>query len=180
MNPITIAGGVAAAVALAYAGHTLYSAGKASVQSDWDKAKVAWQEERSALQTKVTSLERNLVVSQKEIQDAHESEKRKERELLALQRARADTAVAGLRNVTDQLSKRLAPKSDDSAALAECKAIASSYQALHGACVGRYRELGEVAQVELASARGRGLECERSYDAAERALRSFGVEGKPH
>ena len=128
MNPITIVGAIAAAGLLAYAGVSVYHAGEQNVQSQWDKATIKWQAEESAFKTKITGLERSVVQSQKEAQDAHAAENQKSAELVALQRNRTDAAVAGLRNAAAELSKRLAPKSDDTTALTECKAIASTYQ----------------------------------------------------
>jgi len=173
MNPVYAVGGLAAAGALAYCGYALYGAGQASVRAEWDRSKLVWAEQRSALEERVRGFERGLPLIQKELDDARSLAETKAAELLALQRARADTAVAGLRDANRSLAERIAPKSDDSAALVECKAVAAAYRDVFGACVDRYRELGERAQEDQSRRFLAGQQCERSYDAVEAGLREL-------
>lgn len=168
--PIVV--GAAAALGVGYGLHRVYEFGERSVQSDWDRDKLDRQRQLSEALERALAAERDLKQSQKEAQDAHEQANRHAEELLAVQRARTDTLVAGLRNTAAELSKRLAANEGDSAALRECKTVGSAYQTAFGACVRRHRELGESSERDFVKARNSGLECERSYDAAEASLRS--------
>ena len=177
INPVYAVVGVASAVALAYGGYKCYSAGADSVQRKWDEAHLKWQQERNDFKDRITLLERNLRSAQVEAQNASVVEKREYEAKLAAQRASADAAAAGLRNTSEALRRRLVALGNDSAALPKCQAAASTLQDLLGACTAEYRELGSQAQRDLILYRAPGLECERNYDAAEKALKSLGQGG---
>ena len=176
MNPITMAGGIAALALLGYTHFVAFSAGEHRVERKWDADKLVRLQKESSLKDQVTALERNLIGTQKEAQNAHIKESQAQSELITLQRARLSTVDRGLRDVTDKLAAGLRAQPDDSAALAECKTTASAYRAVFESCVGRYREMGDDAQVRLSDAVSRGLECERSYDAAEGLLKELAVQ----
>lgn len=170
----------ATALLVTYGAYTCYQAGKASTQAEWDQAKAAWQIEKGQLQSRIISSERSVVAAQKEAQDANAEAQRAAEARIAAHRTKSDAAIGRLQQYADQLSKRIAASADDSAALGECKAIASTYQGLFSSCTLRYRGLGETATRDLARAQSSGLECERSYDAAQQALKKLGEAGQPH
>lgn len=170
MNPITVAGGIAALVVLAYTHHVAYSAGASKVQSKWNADIIVRQKDLSDYKDRLLLTERALSDSQKEAQNAHDRENEAFKKLVALQRTRVTGIDERLRVVSDELAKRLKANAEDSAALLECKTAANAYRSVFDSCVGRYRELGELAQQRVAAAVSSGLECERSYDAARQTL----------
>ena len=173
MNPIYVAGGLAIAGTFAASCYFAYGAGQDSVQTEWDNAKIEWMEYKSALDAQIQAFERSIPVLQQEAENAKAIAQAKADELLALQRTRTDTAVAGLRDIHRTLTERITIKSDDSAALIECKATAVAYRNVFDACVDRYRDLGERAQADQSRRFLAGQQCERAYDAAEAGLRSL-------
>jgi hypothetical protein len=173
MNPITLIGAGAALLVLTYTHYVAYSAGEQSVQSAWDRDVRARQEELSKYKDKLIQTERLLVTANKEVQDARAREAETAAKALAQQRDRVAAATRSLRDSNAELAKRFAAQSNDSTALAECKTAGAGFRSVFDRCVKEYQELGDRAQVRLADAIATGLECERSYDAAERALRAF-------
>lgn len=173
MNPLTLIGAGLATAALAYTHFVAYSAGQHKVQAKWDSDVKVRQAELSEYKDKLVTTERQLTLSQKEVQNVRAQEDAANAKVLALQRARVTATDRGLRDANAELAKRLAARDDDSAALAECKTAGSAYRSVLDRCVQEYQQLGDRAQVRLADAVASGLECERSYDAAERALRGF-------
>ena len=178
MNPITMAGGIAALAVLGYTHWVAFSAGEHKVQVRFDQDVIRRQVAESELKDQIRVLEHGVTGLQKEAQDAHVRETNVAAELIALQRTRVTSADRKLRDASAQLTAWISAKPDDSAALAECKAAATAYRDVSQSCGSRYRELGDEAQGRLADAVSRGLECERSYDAAEAALRNF-VKANP-
>jgi hypothetical protein len=177
INPIQAVGAIAGAAVIAYGAFAIYKAGERSVQSEWDRAKLEWQVERSNYQSRIIALTSDIDQAQKGAQLQHAEEIRKFEASLVAERARAERHLAGMRDSSNQLRKWIDSKSDDSAALGQCKAVATAYEGLFGSCNQRYRELGESADRDLAKARATGLECERAYDAAEQALKVLREKG---
>lgn len=173
MNPIYLAGGLAITGAFAASCYFAYGAGKNSVQTEWDKAKLEWVRQKSVLDNQVLTFERSIPLLQQGAENAKALAQAKADELLALQRTRTDTAVAGLRDVQRTITERLTIKSDDSTALIECKATAIAYRNVFDSCVDRYRELGEQAQADQSRRFLAGQQCERAYDTAEAGLRDI-------
>lgn len=175
MNPITIIGAIGAVAVLTYTHSVAYQAGKHEVQAAWNKDVTTRSKELSVYKDRLIVLERSLSVSQKEAQDARLREDEANAKALAAHRSGAASADRRLRDANAELAKRLAAHANDSAALTECKAAGAGYRSVFDQCVQEYRQLGDRAQVRLADAVAAGLECERSYDNAERALRAFTV-----